>query len=247
MTISRPLNPVSPGPRARASRNAILRVARILGSLALLFTGPLASPVRATECDPFGYDLSTVPRAIPMAPDGSLAYTVRIVCIDGPRQNSHVNLLFTDVGDSLVCWCNTSPWVPGTPHSFFADTDVNGYATFHLFAGGCVERYLAAIPGDRNFAAEVFADFVKMNECGVVSPDAVDHAGRLSTSTPAWDPAGGCATGLSDAVLHTTALAASSYSWCTDINGDRVVSLSDGVILTPYLAAATTCSGNAGY
>lgn len=73
----------------------------------------------------------------------------------------------------LVCWCATSPYVPGAPHSFFAFTGVNGIATFNIAGGGCVERGLAAIPGPNSIAAEVFPDFVKVGECGVVSPDAV--------------------------------------------------------------------------
>lgn len=213
----------------------------------LLTTALMASPVQAGPCDIPVPELSDVPRAIPISPDGSLTYTVRIIGCHGPVPASRVNVLFSTVGDSLICWCNSSPWVPGSPHSFFAVTNGSGIATFNFFAGGCVENQLAAIPGDRNFAAEVFADFVKYAECGVVSPDVVDNAGRLSTDSPVWNPAGSCATGLSDAVFHTVALATSTYRWCTDINGDVAVTLSDGVILTPYLAAAITCSGNAGY
>ena len=92
----------------------------------------------------------------------------------------------------------------------------------------------------------VFADLCKMQECGVVSPDAVDNAGRKSTDTPVWNPAGFCATGLADAVAHTTPLANATYSWCTDINADHAVTLSDATMLTPYLANAVSCAGNAG-
>ena len=221
--------------------------ARTVCLAALLIVALLASPALAGPCDPPMPELSVVPKAIPISPDGSLTYTVRIIECNGPVNASRVNVLFNTVGDSLVCWCNTSPWVPGVPHSFFATTNASGIATFNIVGGGCVENQLAAIPGNLNFAAEVFADFVKMQECGVVSPDVVDNAGRLSTDVPVWNPAGSCATGLSDAVFHTVALATSTYRWCTDINGNVAVTLSDGVILTPYLAAAITCSGNAGY
>ena len=193
-------------------------------------------------------ELSTVPACVPIAPNGGLVYTVRIVGTGGPINASRVNVLFNAVGDSLVCWCTAQGgYVAGTPHSFFANTNGSGIATFNLFGGGCVENQLAAIPGDRNYAGEVFADFVKMQEFGTVSPDAVDNAGRVSTDTPVWNPGGICATGLSDAVKHTTPLATAVYSWCTDINCDKLVTLGDATTLTPFLAQAVSCAGNAGF
>lgn len=215
-----------------------------------LFLMPLSrsgvAPALAGGPCNFDFQLSTVPIPIPLSPNGALTYQVRIVCSSGPVQNARVNVLFNTVGDSLVCWCAGSPWVPGAPHSFVAITNASGYATFNLAGGGCVEYNLAAIPGDRNYAAEVFADFVKVQECGVVSPDAVDNSGRISTDTPVWDPGSSCQTGLSDAVRHTTPLSNGSYAWCTDLNGDRLVTLGDGVILSPYLANSISCSGGAG-
>lgn len=198
----------------------------------------------AGHCD--WWLLSTVPACIPISPDGTLTYSVRIVGCGGPINNSRVSLVFNTVGDSLVCWCSSSPYVPGTPHAFFANTNAAGIASFNLSGGGCVENQLAAIPGDRNFAAEVFADFVKMAECGVVSPDAVDNSGRVSTDTPVWNPAGACAVGLADAVKHTSPLATATYAWCSDINCDHAVTLGDATTLTPYLSAASSCTGNAG-
>jgi hypothetical protein len=233
--------------RMRIDARGASRIARTARLAFLLTIALAASPAQAGPCQPPVPELSVVPKAIPISPDGSLTYTVRIIQCNGPVNASRVNVLFNTVGDSLVCWCNSSPWVPGAPHSFFATTNASGIATFNIVGGGCVENQLAAIPGNLNYAAEVFADFVKLAECGVVSPDAVDSAGRLSTDVPVWNPAGSCATGLSDAVFQTVALATSTYRWCTDINGDVAVTLSDGVILTPYLAAATTCAGNAGY
>jgi hypothetical protein len=86
-----------------------------------------------------------------------------------------------------------------------------------------------------------------MAEFGTVSPDAVDAAGRLPTSTPAlWNPAGMCATGLADAVQHTSPLSTATYEWCTDINCDNAVGVADAVILTPFLAGAASCTGDAG-
>lgn len=182
-----------------------------------------------------------------MSPDGALTYTVRIVCPGGPLVGSTVNVLFNVVGDSLVCWCNTAPYTPGVPHSFFAITNGAGFATFNFRGGGCVEHGLPAIPGNNNFAAEVFADFVKLQECGVVSPDAVDNSGRVATDTPVWNPGANCAVGLADGVRHTPALSTATYAWCTDINSDHSVTLADAVILTPFLAAATSCPGGAGF
>lgn len=191
-------------------------------------------------------ELSTTPRCVPMSPNGALVYQVRVVGTGGPINASRVNVLFNTVGDSLVCWCNTNPYVPGSPHSFFANTNASGFATFNLRGGGCVEYNLAAIPGNFNFAGEVFADFVKLQEFGTVSPDAVDNSGRVSTDTPVWDPGASCAVGLADAVKHTTPLSTAVYSWCTDINCDNAVSLADATILTPFLAQATNCAGGAG-
>ena len=193
-------------------------------------------------------DLSTVPKCLPLAPNGGLVYSVRIVGTGGPIVASRVNVLFNTVGDSLVCWCTAQGgYNPAVPHSFFANTNGSGIATFNLFGGGCIENQLAAIPGDRNYAGEVFADFVKMQEFGTVSPDAVDNAGRVSTDTPVWNPGGICATGLSDAVKDTTPLATAVYSWCTDINCDKLVTLGDATTLTPFLAQAVSCAGNAGF
>jgi hypothetical protein len=120
-------------------------------------------------------------------------------------------------------------------------------ATFNIRAGGCIQLGLTAIPGPNDFAGEIFSDGVKMQEFGVVSPDAVDASGRLPTNTSSlWDPAGTCATGLADAVRHTTPLATAVYDWCTDINCDNAVGVADAVILTPFLAGAASCPGDAG-
>lgn len=196
-------------------------------------------------------ELSTVPKCLPLAPNGGLVYTVRIVGTGGPIAASRVQVLFNTVGDSLVCWCNGTgpaydPNLANPRHSFSANTNGSGVATFSLFGGGCIQNQLAAIPGDKNFAGEVFADFVKMQEFGTVSPDAVDNNGRLATATVVWNPGASCQTGLSDAVRHTTPLANATYAWCTDINCDRAVTLGDASILTPFLAQATSCAGGAG-
>jgi hypothetical protein len=196
-------------------------------------------PADLPWCDPAGF-----PVAIPVSPNGSLAYVITIICDGRWAIGSRVEIRFTHVADTLVCWCNS---VPGPrPHSFFATTNNVGVATFHISAGGCIPYASAAIPGTLKYAAEIFADNVKMQECGTVSPDVCDAWGRRATSSPVWDPAGACGVGLSDAVYHTMPIGASAYDWCTDINGDQAVGLLDAAILTPYLAAATSCAGNAG-
>lgn len=62
--------------------------------------------------------------------------------------------------------------------SFFATTDAAGVAGFNNAGGGCIQLASAAIPGARNFAAELFAAGVKMREGGVVSPISDDRAGE---------------------------------------------------------------------
>jgi hypothetical protein len=193
--------------------------------------------------------LSTVPRCVGVSPSGALAYRVTIVGSGGPINASRVEIRFNIPGDTLLCWCSVTPDpgpVPAT-HSFFANTTIAGVATFNIRAGGCIQYGLAAIPGASDIAGEIFADGVKMQEFGTVSPDAVDNSGRLPTTTASlWDPAGTCATGLADAVQHTTPLSTATYDWCTDINCDNACGVADAVILTPFLAGAASCAGNAG-
>jgi len=203
---------------------------------------PVATVFASPPC---GSGLSYVPNCLGISPSGALAYVVTIVCDGGPVSGSNVELRFTTAGDTLLCWCST---VPGPrPRVLNATTNGAGVATFHIEAGGCIEYGLVAIPGVLDFAGQVFADGVKMQEFGTVSPDAVDSMGRLPTNTSSlWDPAGSCATGLADAVQHTTPLATASYEWCTDINCDLAVGLADATILTPFLASAAECAGDAG-
>jgi hypothetical protein len=190
-------------------------------------------------------NLSNVPNCLGISPTGALTYSVTIVGSGGPIASSAVSLRFTTAGDTLICWCNT---VPGPrPRVLNGVTNGVGVANFSITAGGCIQYALVAIPGVLDFAGEVFADNVKMQEFGTVSPDAVDSAGRLPTTTTSlWDPAGICATGLADGVQHTTPLSTAIYEWCTDINCDLAVGLADATILTPFLAGAASCAGNAG-
>lgn len=196
-------------------------------------------------------ELSTVPRCLAFSPNGALAYKVTIVGLGGPVASASVELRFNTPGDTLICWCSTMPGP--RPRSIFGTTNGSGVAQFGgtggvaLAAGGCLEYGNIGIPGTNKFAGEIFANGVKMQEFGTVSPDAVDPSGILPTNTTTlWNPGGHCSVGLADAVQHTTPLAVGSYEWCTDINCDKTVGLADGTILTPFLAQGASCVGDAG-
>ncbi len=216
----------------------LLRKVIVVAALGLLVASVAAANVPVPE-------LSNVPRCLAISPTGTLAYKVTIVGTGGPINASSVEVRFTSVADTLICWCSPRP--TPRPPSFFASTNASGVATFNIHGGGCIAYNLAAIPGPKKYAAEVFADNVKMQECGTVSPDAVDASGRtpISAANGVWDPAGVCATGLADAVQHTTPLATSTYEWCTDITCDKLCGLPDAVVLTTYLAGAASCAGDA--
>lgn len=199
--------------------------------------------------------LSTVRECLLITPSTAIAnglagnagkYNVTIAGTGGVIAGSLVELRFITVGDTLTCWCssNSGP----RPYVFAQSTDGSGIARFVIAAGGCIEKGLPAIPGTVDYAGEVYADGVKMQEFGTVSPDAVDGNGKRPTefSGGVWDPAGNCAAGLADAVEHGTPLGSSNYDWCTDFNCDGAVGSSDGVIITPFLSQAASCTGNAG-
>jgi hypothetical protein len=190
-------------------------------------------------------ELSIVPPCLPVSPNGSIAYVVTIICSNGPVSGSVVEIRFTDVGDTLTCWCADEPGP--RPYVFTERTDVLGVAEFHIRGGGCVEAHDPAIPGVEDFVAEIFADGVKTAELGLVSPDIVDANGRRAVDAPnGWDPAGTCGSGLADAVAFTPSIAASEYDWCADMNCDDAVTISDAVTLTPYLSGSIACPGDAG-
>lgn len=199
-------------------------------------------------------ELSTVPRCFQLHPSVALAnavpanaakYNVTILGIGGPISAASVELRMITPGDTLVCWCNT-PAGP-RPYVFQMSTNPSGVARFVIGGGGCIQYGLAAIPGSRDFAGEVFADGIRMQEFGTVSSDAVDSSGRRPTDTmPGWEPGLICAAGLADAVEHTNPLATNTYDYCTDFNCDNQSGASDAVIVTPFLAGAASCAGNAG-
>jgi len=212
----------------------ILRKAIVVAALGLLVASVAAANVPVPE-------LSTVPQCVPIAPNGGLTYKVTIVGTGGPINASRVEMRFITVADTLICWCTPRP--TPRPPSYYATTNASGVANFNLRGGACIQYALAAIPGSLDYAGEIFADGVKMQEYGMVSPDAVDAAGNMATSSPAWLPGGSCAVGLADAVQHTTPLASSTYEWCTDITCDKICGAADAVILTPFMAGGTSCVG----
>jgi len=219
--------------------------------LALTACGVLAAVVASANVpDPA---TSTVPRCFQLHPSVALAnsvpanaakYNVTILGSGGPINAAAVQVKMITPGDTLVCWCSG---LPGPrPYVFSASTNALGVARFVIGGGGCIQYGLAAIPGTLDYAGEVFADGVRMNEFGTVSSDAVDNAGRRATDTPRWNPAGTCAAGLADAVEHTNPLATNTYDYCTDFNCDNNSGASDAVIVTPFLAGAASCVGASG-
>jgi hypothetical protein len=216
--------------------------------LFFLMLGLWAMPIAAREpaqgsCHP--HDLSSVPPCLTISADGSLTYQVSIICQNGPVVGSLVEVRFNSVGDTLTCWCFDDPGP--RPHFYQAATNSLGVAEFRIRGGGCVELEDPAIPGVRKHVAEVYADGVKMQELGLVSPDIVDANGRRAVDAPnGWDPAGTCGSGLADAVAFTPSIASSEYDWCADMNCDDAVTISDAVTLTPYLSGSIACPGDAG-
>lgn len=191
--------------------------------------------------------LSNVPRCLQLHPTvGPVAaqYKVTILGTGGPINASAVQVRMITVGDTLACWC--TPQVGTRPYVFSATTNAAGFAAFAIKGGGCIQYGLAAIPGNLDYAGEVFADGIRMQEFGTVSSDAVDNTGKRATDSPRWNPGGTCAAGLADAVEHTNPLALAAYDYCTDFNCDNASGATDAVIVTPFLSGAASCVGTSG-
>jgi len=116
------------------------------------------------------------------APAHAAKYNVTILGAGGPINGAVVQVRMIAPGDTLACWCDT----PVGPRSYVFQqvTNSSGVARFIIGGGGCIQYDLAATPGNLNYAGEVYADGVRMQEFGVVSSDAVDTAGRRATDTP---------------------------------------------------------------
>ena len=215
--------------------------------LMCLLLGLMPLPAFSRDiCIPTG----TIPHCLLLSPVGSLEYRVTILwghwpnCGPTPAQGVVVDIVFNQVGDTLACYCSSN--VGPRPRRFRAITDALGQAVFHIAGGGCAALGDPEFPGPLKYAAEIFTDGVRVKELGIVSPDVVDNAGRRALESPSWDPAGTCAVGLADAVEHTGPISDGFYSWCSDMNCDNQVSIADAVLMTPSLADAASCSGDAG-
>ncbi len=174
--------------------------------------------------------LSTVPNVV-VSPLGNLTYTVNVQGSGGPIDSALVQLIFSDEADTLVCWC-----VGATHPVIEAVTNASGDADFLISGGGCVDPS-ASVSGT---IVEVYANGIKLSEVGVVSPDAVDNGGILPTA--GWNPGGSCSVGLSDATYHTGPISSGAYDYCTDIDSDGAVTLTDAVVLTQPISAGDVCT-----
>jgi hypothetical protein len=200
--------------------NRALAVALIAGAI---FAGTAAAGIP----DP---GLSVVPNVV-MSPTGDLEYVVTVNSSQGPLADSIVQIVFSSEVDAIVCWC------AGQAHPVVtATTDAAGQARFFIGAGGCIDPGLVATPP----AVSVYADGIKLREVGAVGPDAVDNAGLLPAQ--GWNPGTTCEVGLSDAALHSPPVKSGAYSFCSDMNSDLQVDLSDAVVLSAAIKGGATCS-----
>lgn len=172
----------------------------------------------------------TVPNVV-YSPGGIYSYVVTVLDATGtPVFPCVVQIVFSAEVDSLVCWC------AGQTHPIIqANTNASGDATFQIFAGGCIDPALVSAPP----AIQVLANGTLIGEVGGVSPDAGDAFGRFPWND--WAPGGGCGTGISDGVYHTSPLANATYSFCTDMNSDLLISLQDAVLITLSMRAGECC------
>ncbi len=165
------------------------------------------------------------------SPGGTVEYIVTVNGSAGPIDSATVQLVFSTEADGLVCWC------VGQAHPLIeATTDASGEAHFFIAAGGCIDPSLVAAPP----AVEVFANGIKLKEVGCVSPDAVDDSGILPTS--GWNPGTFCTVSLADAGLHSPSIKTGTYTFCSDVNSDLAVDLTDAVVLSEGIKSGFTCT-----
>lgn len=200
----------------------IFRGAIVASALAILGAGV----ADAGTPDP---SMTDIPNVV-VSPMGNIDYVVVVRDNGGsPQSNVWVEVQVSPAANALVCWCDGQ-----VNPSIFALTGPSGEAVFNLAGGGCVDP--AALGGP---VADVYVDGILFDSVGIVSPDAVDGSGVLPTS--GWNPAGSCAVGLSDATLHTGPIASGTYAYCTDIDSDLLITLSDAVVLTAPISNGDSC------
>lgn len=201
--------------------NRALAVALVTGAV---FAGTAAAGIP----DPA---LSVVPNVL-MSPAADIEYVVTVNGSQGPVADAIVEIVFSSEADALICWCATQvhPVVTAT-------TDAAGQARFFIGAGGCIDPTLVASPP----AVSVYANGIKLGEVGAVGPDAVDNAGLLPTQ--GWNPGASCEVSLSDASLHSPPIKGGGYSFCSDMNSDLLIDLSDAVVLSAAIKSGPVCTG----
>ena len=206
----------------------VLAVAVFLGAAGLLgATGGIAA---AGVPDP---DLCTVPNVLtsPAHPSNALDYVVTVIGADGPIDSALVQLVFSTEAAGAICWCT------GQTQPLLEDyTNASGQAVFQVHGGGCMEPALSATP-----PVQVFANGILLREVGIVSVDPVDAAG-LRPTTVGYNPAGSCASGISDATFITPALKTGSIFFCTDLDSDGDSDVTDAVLFTPAIKTGYVCT-----
>jgi len=200
--------------------------ARTILIAAVVALAPLAAGAAGIP-DP---NLSQVPNVV-VAPDGSLQYRVVLYSSQGALDSALVQLVFSSETEALLCWCS------GQVHPVVSSiSNILGQAEFYIAAGGCVDSGLVASPP----AVQVYANGYPVGEVGVVSPDVVDDTGTRPQS--GWNPGGQCHVTLSDAVYHSGPIQTFVYDFCSDLNSDGVVNISDAVTLTAPIVNASDCT-----
>ncbi|NNF07115.1 MAG: hypothetical protein HKN21_10175 [Candidatus Eisenbacteria bacterium] len=200
-------------------------------ALAFVLVGMLVSaPAMATIPDPA---FSNAPGFMTVTPDGSFGYTVNVANSGGPLSGSFVQIVVSGPADGLVCWCT------GQTHPVIDElTNASGDATFFVAGGGCITA-----TGLGATVAEVFADGILLGQIEINSPDVVDAAGFVNTD-PGYTGDPTCNVGLSDAVFHTAPISLGQSEPCSNFTDpfNDAVSLSDAVIVTPYIVNGTSCN-----
>jgi hypothetical protein len=214
--------------------------------LALVLLTAILAPVPAgAETWP---DLTGIPEAVTVTPDGSFGCLVIIRTSQGPITGSYVEVEFSPEATALVAWTEPLPpgadvptIGPGGGYLFSGSSDANGEVVFHIAGAGCV----AEKSGDIDpYIVQIRADNFVMGEPPVNSPDAVDGDGMLPEDLgfSICDPVTSTTTvGLSDALFHTPAIKQGGEEICTDFTNDRNhnIGLADAGLLTPYVRAGT--------
>jgi hypothetical protein len=186
--------------------------------VAAAFAVLCAAEVRAAGADAA---MSTLPN-VRVVPSGGLIYQVTIRdAIGAVCPFVAVDLFWPPAAVAVTCVC------PGSPIPLVgAVTNAVGVATFYIAAGGCIN------PATAGTGVDILVGGVFLATVGQVSPDFVDAAGA---------PTPNCVVGLADAVSFTGPISTGTYPFCTDLNSDLATSLTDAVLLTPFVMIAGIC------